>query len=615
MALFKVGQWFQKLKVGQKISLGYSLTLGLTIVGTTLGVGLTHYYQYVAQAIEEDSLEEYQLLTRLETDLLQTRSRKHEFIPVLKKPEELKKRYALFLNYYSDFKQVWQEFKNSQGATKSEEEQELPGEVERTREFIEEYTEPTEAYIHQLDKLLQQINLAELKPENINTVRIQIEQFDENPVHSQMDGFLEDLVEIIKFSHREYDSAQTTLETSRKLQLQIIVGTLLFSGLTALVLTIATTQAIARPIQTLTRISQRTIQESNFDLQALIESEDEIGVLASSFNQLITWVKELLQQQQEANEKLELINQNLELTVADRTQELNDKNTYLLEIIKELHHTQIQIIQSEKMSALGQMVAGIAHEINNPVSFVYSNLHYLQEYTKSLIQLIYLYQQYYPNSPQVIQEKIDTIELDFLIEDLDKILQSMTVGTTRIQEIVLSLRNFSRLDEAEFKAVDLHEGIDNSLMILQHRLKAQPRRPLIQVIKKYALLPLIECFAGQLNQVFMNLLSNAIDALEESAVKNKTLSIWITTEVSSENHVLISIADNGSGIAEHIRSRLFDPFFTTKEVGKGTGLGLSISYQIVTEKHGGKIWCESTLGEGTKFMVEIPVNLVSQKVV
>jgi signal transduction histidine kinase len=606
MALFKVGQWFQKLKVGQKISLGYSLTLGLTIVGTTLGVGLTHYYQYVAQAIEEDSLEEYQLLTRLETDLLQTRSRKHEFIPVLKKPEELKKRYALFLNYYSDFKQVWQEFKNSQGATKSEEEQELPGEVERTREFIEEYTEPTEAYIHQLDKLLQQINLAELKPENINTVRIQIEQFDENPVHSQMDGFLEDLVEIIKFSHTEYDSAQTTLETSRKLQLQIIVGTLLFSGLTALVLTIATTQAIARPIQTLTRISQRTIQESNFDLQALIESEDEIGVLASSFNQLITWVKELLQQQQEANEKLELINQNLELTVAD---------TYLLEIIKELHHTQIQIIQSEKMSALGQMVAGIAHEINNPVSFVYSNLHYLQEYTKSLIQLIYLYQQYYPNSPQVIQEKIDTIELDFLIEDLDKILQSMTVGTTRIQEIVLSLRNFSRLDEAEFKAVDLHEGIDNSLMILQHRLKAQPRRPLIQVIKKYALLPLIECFAGQLNQVFMNLLSNAIDALEESAVKNKTLSIWITTEVSSENHVLISIADNGSGIAEHIRSRLFDPFFTTKEVGKGTGLGLSISYQIVTEKHGGKIWCESTLGEGTKFMVEIPVNLVSQKVV
>lgn len=610
MTLFKVGQWFEKLKVGQKISLGYALTLGLTIVGTTLGVGLTHYYQYVAQEIQEDALEEYQLLTRLQTDLLQTRSRKHEFIPVLKKPEEFEKRYALFLKYYSDFKQAWQEFKDSEGATKDEEEKELPGEAERTREFIEKYGEATEAYVHQLDRLLQQISLAKLKPENINTVRIQIEQFNENSVHPRMEGFLEGLAEIIKFSHIEYDLAQTTLETSRKLQLQIIVGTLLFSGLTALILAIATTQAIARPIQTLTRVSQRTVQESNFDLQALIKSEDEVGILASSFNQLIAWVKELLQQQQEANEKLELINQNLELTVADRTQELNDKNTYLLEVIKELHDTQTQMIQSEKMSALGQMVAGIAHEINNPVSFVYSNLDYIQEYTKGLLQLIHLYQQYYPNSPQVIQEKINTIELDFLIEDLNKILQSMAIGTKRIREIVLSLRNFSRLDEAEFKSVYLHEGIDNTLMILHHRLKAQSHRPLIQVIKKYGQLPLVECYPGQLNQVFMNLLSNAIDTLEESVVSNKILSIWITTEVSSENHVLISIADNGSGIPEHIRSKLFDPFFTTKDVGKGTGLGLSISYQIVTEKHGGKIWCESTLGQGTKFLVEIPVRLV-----
>ncbi|WP_193194958.1 ATP-binding protein [Nostoc sp. MG11] len=615
MALFKVGQWFEKLKVGQKIGLGYALTLGLTIVGTTLGVGLTHYYQQVAQEIEEDALEEYQLLTRLQTDLLQTRSRKHEFIPVLKKPEELKKQYALFLKYYSDFKLAWQEFKDSEGATKGEEEKELPGEAERTREFIEEYGEATDAYINQLDELLEQINLTKLKSENIDAVQTQIEQFNENPIHSQMNGFLEDLVEIINFSHAEYDLAQSTLETSRKLQLQIIIVTLLFSGLTALVLAIVTTKAIASPIQTLTRISQRTIQESNFDLQALIKNEDEVGVLASSFNQLIAWVKELLQQQQEANEKLELINQNLEITVADRTQELNDKNTYLLKLIKELHDTQSQMIQSEKMSALGQMVAGIAHEINNPVSFVYSNLHYIQEYTESLLQLIDLYQQYYPNSPQVIKEKIDTIELDFLIEDLNKVIQSMTVGTTRIREIVLSLRNFSRLDEAEFKAVDLHEGIDNTLMILQHRFKAQAHRPLIQVIKNYGQLPLVECYPGQLNQVFMNLLSNAIDTLEESFVNNKILSIWISTEVSSENYVLISIADNGSGIPEHIFSRLFDPFFTTKDVGKGTGLGLSISYQIVTEKHGGKIWCESTLGEGTKFMVEIPVHLVLQKVI
>ena len=192
----------------------------------------------------------------------------------------------------------------------------------------------------------------------------------------------------------------------------------------------------------------------------------------------------------------------------------------------------------------------------------------------------------------------------------------MGIGTTRIRDIVKSLRNFSRLDEAEFKIVDLHEGIDGTLMILNHRLKPQADRPAIEIIKEYAQLPLVECYPGQLNQVFMNLLSNAIDAIEELIINNpedKTPTITIHSQVTSENYVLISIADNGSGIPEDIRSKLFNPFFTTKPVGKGTGLGLSISYQIIVEKHGGKIWCDSTLGQGTKFTIEIPVHpIVSQ---
>jgi two-component system, NtrC family, sensor kinase len=273
--------------------------------------------------------------------------------------------------------------------------------------------------------------------------------------------------------------------------------------------------------------------------------------------------------------------------------------------LEELKYTQSQMIQNEKMSSLGQMVAGIAHEINNPVNFIHGNLNHLNNYTQDLSSIIRAYQQYFPTPPKQIQELIDEIDISFIQEDLSKIIDSMSIGTKRIREIVLSLRNFSRLDEAEVKQADIHEGIDSTLMILNHRLKAKPNRAEIQVIKVYSQLPLVNCYAGQLNQVFMNILSNAIDALEEKVSENPTISIY--TSIIQTNNILITIADNGIGIHENLRNKLFDPFFTTKEVGKGTGLGLSISYQIVVEKHGGKLWCDSAPGKGTKFMIQIPI--------
>ncbi|QHG17685.1 ATP-binding protein [Nostoc sp. ATCC 53789] len=345
----------------------------------------------------------------------------------------------------------------------------------------------------------------------------------------------------------------------------------------------------------LLRLENRTLASSNFVL----------------LNQKIDELAKEVQRRKQAEEALWKANQELEIRVEERT-------TALQETLKELQLTQTQLIQAEKMSSLGQMVAGIAHEINNPVSFIHGNLHHAHQYTDDLLKLVQIYQQVCPNTPPEIQQKLEEIDLNFLIKDITKLFQSMTVGTERIQQIVKSLRNFSRLDEAELKTVDIHEGIDSALMILEHRLQARHEYPEIKVIKKYSQLPHVTCYPGQLNQVFMNILANAIDALEALAVNSQTTDnqkltnnnpqIQIKTEVINEKWIAVSIADNGLGIDEQVHSKVFDPFFTTKTVGKGTGLGLSVSYQIIVEKHGGQLSCFSVPGKGAEFVIKIPVN-------
>ena len=313
---------------------------------------------------------------------------------------------------------------------------------------------------------------------------------------------------------------------------------------------------------------------------------------------------------------------------------LREQTQQLQQALQELQQTQAQMIQGEKMSSLGQLVAGVAHEINNPVNFIYANLNYADNYTQDLLNLINLYQKHYPNPRSEIQLETDAIDLDFLLSDLPNLLSSMKLGADRIKKIVASLRTFSRMDEAEVKEVNIHEGIDSTLMILQHRLKATSSRPAIQVTQEYGDLPTVECLPGQLNQVFMNLLANAIDALESDALESgdgeiggggdgasqsvnpsidqrvdlPTPTICIRTQQSDPNHVMIRITDNGPGVPEAIQAKLFDPFFTTKPVGKGTGMGLSISYQIVVEKHGGEFWCESEPGQGAEFVIQIPIR-------
>ena len=315
------------------------------------------------------------------------------------------------------------------------------------------------------------------------------------------------------------------------------------------------------------------------------------------------------------NKILKIVNEKLANKVNQRTEEL--ENT-----LEKLQKSQGKLIQAEKMSSLGRLVAGVAHEINNPINFIHGNLTHINNYTQDLLDLNLLYQQEFPQTTEVIEEHIAAIDLEFLGEDLPKIISSIKVGTERVREIVTSLRTFSRLDESEIKSVDLHEGIDSTLMILNSRLQEKASRPCeIKIIKNYGELPLVKCYAGQLNQVFLNIISNAIDALELAFDKNphcceplsdkkgETIpTISISTQLNNSNQVAVSIADNGAGITPEVQQLMFDPFFTTKSVGEGTGLGLSISYQIVTEGHGGELLWNSQPGKGSKFMIVIPVN-------
>lgn len=347
----------------------------------------------------------------------------------------------------------------------------------------------------------------------------------------------------------------------------------------------------------------KDLEKRNRLLQKKLErSESSRAELEKSYEVQSNLVRQIIQGLEKSKHEAEV-----------RSQELQ-------EAFENLQLMQTKLVQSEKMSALGVLVAGIAHEINNPVSFIHGNIEYAHSYAQNLVDLLKLYQDVYPNPDNKIVSLKEELELEFIVEDLFKVLHSMQVGSERIREIVSSLRTFSRLDEADYKEADLHDGLDSTLMLLQHRLKAYGHRPGIIVNKNYGQLPKISCFPGQLNQVLMNILVNAIDAIEEFYAKQSQHQgeldaglITICTSMVSPQWVQISVADNALGMPEEILKKIFTPFFTTKSVGQGTGMGLSISYQIIVENHGGTINCFSTPGKGTEFIIGIPVKQTTMK--
>ncbi len=576
-----------RLSIAQKISYGYSLAIGIAILGATLGLLGGDYYQRKAQ--EQLAIAERQknLLGNLENAVGTVRLHPQRLVTVLGESIWFDYETAKF---FRDVEQV--------NATLSEFEafidrnpHNLVANSTELKLLLKGYKTSTLIYTQLIHLLWQKIDPANLKPEEIATAQQEIltaiTAKKATEVSVKFDRLSESLTHLETAAATQQMQAHSKLKQAEALRWQIIVTSMLLSVAIGVALALLATRAIARPLEAVTFVAKAVTQEGNFTLQAPVTTEDEVGSLATSLNQLVQWVGE-------HTRALELARQTLEQRVDERTQELQ-------EALQNLKETQVQLIQTEKMSSLGQLVSGVAHEINNPINFIQGNLVYVNEYAQELLRLIDLYQQEYPNLRAVLQDQIDANHLNFIRTDLPKLVASMEMGTERIQKIVQSLRNFSRLDEAEVKVANIHEGIDNTLLILNHRLTQG-----IEVVKKYGDLPLIPCYPAQLNQVFMNILANAIDALmaEEAQLVKQ---IVIETQKVDSQQIRVGIWNNGSRIPYEIRDKLFDPFFTTKPVGQGTGLGLTICYQII-EKHGGKIEVISEPGQGTEFAIVLPLQ-------
>jgi two-component system, NtrC family, sensor kinase len=567
-------QWFRRLNIGKKISLGYAVSLGIAVLGTGMGIGIAELLHEPAVEREEQMQEVTQTIYGLQRLVNQTELSQYRLIATLEKSESITAEYKALQTIAAELDVKWQELEKEQKAGKIPTDIHSKGEDEETlKNFMSVYKQVPKQNFQNLERVVKALQTLDLQSAQgqAEARKVLISFLENSQDFSVMSA---ELTELATAFYDASLASEKIQEEAGILRLMIIVASLLGSVAIAALLAFFTAKMIARPVQSLTAVAKESLDTGNFTLQAPVLAEDEVGTLTVAVNQFISGVHQLLEERKASEARL---------------------------------------IQTEKMSSLGQMVAGIAHEINNPVNFIHVNISHVEGYLNDLMELISVYRQQFAELPAAVQQTESNIELEYLQDDLTKMLASMSNGTRRIADIVTSLRNFSHLDESDYKAVNIHEGIDSTLMILQSRLNKVNDRPEIEVVKHYhADLPLIECYPRQLNQVFMNLLNNSIDAIDERFLTEPGLQpkFEIHTEMLSAHQVAIRFVDNGCGISAEIKDKLFDPFFTTKQVGKGTGLGLTVNYQIITEVHGGELSHQSTVGSGTEFLIKIPTEQV-----
>ena len=555
-----------RLSIRQKISYGYALAVGVAVLGAGTGLAAGEYFRNQALKQVTQSREEQLLLGKLKIAVLETRDDQQELILSLQKTKHFNYKNFNYKNFNHEKLQLLEhldQVKSFFSKVKSSQSEVFKDSAQETQEFkkwLRINDDIPEAYSQKFKALLKQLNW-NVQPKAIAANQAAVLDFSAGQVATHMGGISDSLTTLLEISQREeYEAVRSAIQAD-KLRIQIISTSMLVALVLATILALYTSRSISRPLEAATQFAQRVTEDANFDIQAPVFAQDEVGQLTKALNQLIQ-------------------------RVAQHTEELKQTP---------------QLIQTEKMSSLGRMVAGIAHEINNPINFIHGNIQHTTVYLQDLLNLAALYQQQYPHPTPVIQAQLEAIDLEFMAEDLPRMLSSMKIGAERVRQIVLSLRNFSRLDEAEVKAVNLHEGIDSTLLILNHRLKNG-----VIVLKEYGDLPLVECYPSQINQVFMNILSNAIDALLSSA-EQPDKQITIQTQTIASNKVQVRIWDSGPGMPPQVVSKIFDPFFTTKPIGQGTGLGLSIGYQII-KKHQGQITVNSQLGQGAEFVLTLPIE-------
>ncbi|MBD2637067.1 HAMP domain-containing histidine kinase [Limnothrix sp. FACHB-881] len=557
---FQLQQWktavinFKPTAIRSKIASGYLVALGIPIIGASIGILIGNHYQAAADQKLAEYREDQKRLLDLQINILSNLPAK-SLSPFTHDPVTFRKAGQALIKRIETVSELTEGMAIDDRPL-----------FTQNRTAFKQYATVVAEFSRFVQRSIEVIQPLTGSVKNQYKVDAEIGKLLRSQEFNNFIAFTNVLESLNIDANQELLTAVQERREAENFRLMMAIGSIFLALLVSVLLGNYTSRTIAQPIEDLASLAQQVTHDANTRLRADVTTVDEVGTLAQSVNQLIEWVENYT---------------------------------------RDLQAAQLQLVQTEKMSSLGELVGGLAHEINNPISFIYGNLGYVDQYVSDLIYLVKYYQEKYPQDETDVdmEEKIE--ELEFVIEDLPKLLISMKSGAERIRELVVSLRNFSRLDEADLKTVDLHEGLENTLLMLNYRLQHCRLEDDIQITKHYGDLPEVECYPAQLNQVFMNVLDNAIDVLSDESILHP--EITLSTRVIDSQWVQLSIADNGPGIEEAIQSKLFDPFFTTKPIGQGTGLGLAIAYQVV-QQHEGQIQVISAPGQGTTIQIELPIR-------